>query len=90
MAFDPRAYGAQVQSANQAYRARTGNMAPAQPQQTLATTQVQPTSALAASLAGSGRMRPNMNGAVTQMPTSELLKSSSVADVVEAPRWRIT
>jgi hypothetical protein len=68
MAFDPRAYGAQVQSANQAYRARTGNMAPAQPQQTLATTQVQPTSALAASLAGSGRMRPNMNGAVTQMP----------------------
>lgn len=68
MAFDPRVYGAQVQSANQAYRARAGGMAPAQPQQTLATTQVQPTSALAASLAGSGRMRPNMNGAVTQMP----------------------
>jgi len=45
MAIDTRAYGAQVQAANQAYRARSGGyspFAPAQPQQTLATSQVQP------------------------------------------------
>lgn len=45
MAIDTRAYGAQVQAANQAYRARSGGyspFAPAQPQQTLATNQVQP------------------------------------------------
>lgn len=45
MAIDTRAYGAQVLADNRAYRARSGGyspFAPAQPQQTLATNQVQP------------------------------------------------
>lgn len=45
MAFDPRALGAQAFADNRAYKARSGGyspFAPAQPQQTLATNQVQP------------------------------------------------